>query len=507
MNTLQSAWTLAWKDVRSFVRDRTALVLSILVPIALVTVFGWIMAYAFGGSGSMPAVKLHVADLSNSATSEQFIERLQGLDMVTVRLIEQPPSETGEAGDDGTNEEATLAKSEKLIRDGDAHHVLVIPADYDQSVQANEMPKLRMLRDPGRQMEDRLIQLSIMQASMSEMGDTLWVDAMDRVLADQGMGTNDLAQVRSLMTQIGDTIEQFAATDSGSEQTPAPVEGGAEPQPGSPTAPSNRPNANRPTEGEPTAKQSDSETASTEGSPPQDNGFDPMAMFDFMQEMVPVETSDIEPPDRPVRVTYQQAQSVAGMSVMMLLFALTSCGSVLLTEREEGTLRRLFAQPIPRVSILLGKFLFVLMVGIGQMSILFVYGEWMFGVGLFRDPVTLVVLSLSWVACGGAFGMFLASVSRSNKQAESLASLLILMMAALGGCWFPIQMMTLPPLLETVCKSTMTYWAMTGFQGMLWNQLPWYESKILIALAWQWGWAIALTGLSFFFYQRNYCRG
>jgi hypothetical protein len=50
---------------------------------------------------------------------------------------------------------------------------------------------------------------------------------------------------------------------------------------------------------------------------------------------------------------------------------------------------------------------------------------------------------------------------------------LILMMAALGGCWFPLQMMNLPPLLDTVCNSTMAYWAMTGHQGMLCNQLPW----------------------------------
>ena len=131
----------------------------------------------------------------------------------------------------------------------------------------------------------------------------------------------------------------------------------------------------------------------------------------------------------------------------------------------------------------------------------------MFGVGLFRDPITLVILSLCWVAAGGAFGMFLASVSKSNKQAESLASLLILMMAALGGCWFPLQMMNLPALLDTVCKSTMTYWAMSGFQGMLWNQLPWYSSRTLLALGWQLGWALLLTVLATVFFRRNYCRG
>jgi ABC-2 type transport system permease protein len=157
--------------------------------------------------------------------------------------------------------------------------------------------------------------------------------------------------------------------------------------------------------------------------------------------------------------------------------------------------------------VLLGKFLFVLVVGIAQMTILFCYGEWMFQLGLFRDPVTLVVLSLTWVVTAGAFGIFLASVSRSQKQAESFASLLIILMAALGGCWFPLQLMNLPVLLETACETTMTYWAMTGFQGMLWNQLPWYSTKSLVAVGWQWGWAASLTVLAAYFYRRNYCRG
>ena len=230
-------------------------------------------------------------------------------------------------------------------------------------------------------------------------------------------------------------------------------------------------------------------------------------VFAFAREVMPMETIDVKPPGRDQQVTYQQAQSVCGMTVMMLLFALTNCGSVLLSERENGTLRRLFAQPISRNSILLGKFIFVFAVGVLQMTVLFCYGEWMFRVGLFRDIPSLIVISVTWIATAGAFGVFLAAISRSARQAESLASLLILMMAALGGCWFPLQMMSLPPLLDTVCKSTMTYWAMTGYQGMLWNQLPWYSTNTLIALSWQWGWCLGLTILAVFFYRRNYCRG
>jgi hypothetical protein len=52
----------------------------------------------------------------------------------------------------------------------------------------------------------------------------------------------------------------------------------------------------------------------------------------------------------------------------------------------------------------------------------------------------------------------------------------------------------------------MTYWAMSGFQGMLWNQLDLSSSKIQIALGWQWVWAIVLMALAMVMFRRNYTR-
>ncbi|MBL8870789.1 MAG: hypothetical protein JNK90_26645 [Planctomycetaceae bacterium] len=67
-------------------------------------------------------------------------------------------------------------------------------------------------------------------------------------------------------------------------------------------------------------------------------------------------------------------------------------------------------------------------------------------------------------------------------------------------------MMKLPVILDIASKSMMTYWAMSGFQGMLWNQLDLTNSKMQIALAWQWGWALVLMSLAIYFFRRNYCR-
>lgn len=470
---IEAAFTLAKKDLKGFFRDRGALVASLLVPIMLVTVFGAIMTYAFGGGSSgMPQVSLYVCDLDQTPRSENFLSQLKSTDMVRVREVDTTKLPS--------TPEAIRAALEKLVSDGDAHHVLVIPKDF--SITSDESDsRLQMIRDPGRSMEDRIVSISIMQAALTQANGSIFTDAMENMLEEQGMEPEQLGQITGWMDSIGSTIGNFVELQNT-------------------RSPSNAPND--PIQASDADEQASevAQSGTTEGD--SQSGLD--AILEFFSDAVPVDTTDIKPPERDSQITYQQAQSVAGMSVMMLLFALTSCGSILLAERQDGTLRRLFACPIPRDSILLGKFLFLFAIGFLQLAVLFTYGELVFHVGLFRDPATLLVLGLTWIATGGAFGMFLATACKSAKQAEGLSTLLILMMAALGGCWFPLQMMNLPTWLDALCKSTMTYWAMSGFQGMLWNQLHWTSDKLLFALGCQWAWAIFLAVVSVVLYRRNY---
>ncbi len=73
MKTIQDAWLLARKDLTLHLRDRAALTTGFLVPIALVTVFGWIMTYAFGGGSGMPKVSLWFVDEAQNESSQAVI--------------------------------------------------------------------------------------------------------------------------------------------------------------------------------------------------------------------------------------------------------------------------------------------------------------------------------------------------------------------------------------------------------------------------------------------------
>ncbi len=79
---INQAWALAPKDLRMYFRDRMGIVSSLLVPIAMVTVFGWIMAYAFGGGSGMPKVKVWIVDEDKSERSQQFEKTLRESSML-----------------------------------------------------------------------------------------------------------------------------------------------------------------------------------------------------------------------------------------------------------------------------------------------------------------------------------------------------------------------------------------------------------------------------------------
>jgi ABC-2 type transport system permease protein len=230
-------------------------------------------------------------------------------------------------------------------------------------------------------------------------------------------------------------------------------------------------------------------------------------MASIFEDMVPVRREDVQPPSRPKNLSHQLAQSVAGMTVMMLMFGLMACSITLLQERDQGTLRRLLVSGAPRPALLFGKFLYCLCVGLLQLAIMFGYGELVFGVGTFRDPVTLVVLAVTWAAAATAFGMLIAVWAGTQKQAEGLSTMLILVMAALGGCWFPIQIADLPWWAEVVTHATLTHWAMTGFQGMFWHQKGCLDPVLLRAIAVQWGFVLLATWLAWRVWRRRFTGG
>jgi ABC-2 type transport system permease protein len=134
--------------------------------------------------------------------------------------------------------------------------------------------------------------------------------------------------------------------------------------------------------------------------------------------------------------TYQQ--TVPGYTVMYVFFLISYVVSSIRMERGSGAWRRQLYTPTSRNTLLGGKLLAALVVGLLQVAIMFGVGHFAFGMGLGSDPVALLLLTTALVMTSVSFGL-LASTFKS----EGVITVPLIVLALIGGCMFPSSW--LPP--------------------------------------------------------------
>ncbi|MCD4690220.1 ABC transporter permease [bacterium] len=162
--------------------------------------------------------------------------------------------------------------------------------------------------------------------------------------------------------------------------------------------------------------------------------------------------------------------SSPAMALMFVLLNGLMLSTVLVTERRERTLLRLFTAPITRGQVITANLLWRFLIGLAQMWILILFGRFVFGVDWGDTPAGLVIVSAAYVAAVAGFSVLIGSLSRTSKQAESLSLLLTLMMCALGGLWWPLEIT--PGSYQAIGHLLPTGWAMDAMNNMLSRGYP-----------------------------------
>jgi len=159
-------------------------------------------------------------------------------------------------------------------------------------------------------------------------------------------------------------------------------------------------------------------------------------------------------------------QQVPGFSVTFLLLGLLLGVSLgLLDERDWGTFDRIRATPIATRNVLLGKLAARFIVGVAQMILLFAVGYFVFGVSLGPQPWALLLPIGGIVFAGTAFGLIVAGIARTRDAVLPLGAIVIMSMAAIGGCWWPIDLE--PRWMRTIALALPTTWAMESFNDLM----------------------------------------
>lgn len=381
-------WLLAVNDLRLTVRDRSAFVWMLILPIA----FMWLFGQMGGGGDETPRIYLAVEDRDGSWLADALIQELEDESISLVLLGSLAPEEQEEHQD--------------------PPRVLIIPENFTAGALAGEQQTLQLASrgyaNPQYTVAAQMHVVRVLGRLLGRMAET-W-------------------EVASQSSEPGIDAEEVAPSTL---QAPGnPGEGGLE-----------------------TAA---SETPGT-------------TLAEDLQALA----------DRPPRVRLQvatagqgqpvpqgMAQSVPGTLTFIVLMMTVIYGGVFLTqEKQQGTLRRQASLPLTYRQIFLGKLLGRWLLAGLQIVVLVTVGHFIFGVSWGSSPAGLALVLVSYAAAAAGLATLVGAVLETQEQASSVGWLSTLVMAAIGGCFWPSEVM--PGWLRTAGHIFPTAWAMDAFHSLI----------------------------------------
>ena len=187
---------------------------------------------------------------------------------------------------------------------------------------------------------------------------------------------------------------------------------------------------------------------------PDSSDFSTTQLVSFPEEQV----GDI---DRPNASNF----TLSGYLTMFIFFAAALSAEAIARERRNQTLERLLTNGVRRESIIFGKFLMGSYRGVMQVVVLWGVGVVAFSIDLGSSPLAVTLVSLAVVFTSSAFGVMLAALVRTAEGASSAGVLASLVLAPLGGSWWPLFIT--PEWMQALAKLTPHGWANTAFNNLM----------------------------------------
>jgi len=157
-------------------------------------------------------------------------------------------------------------------------------------------------------------------------------------------------------------------------------------------------------------------------------------------------------------------QNVPAYTIFGVFLIVLTLAKSLMREKTEGTLPRLMAAPLSKAVFLVGKLLPYYLVNLIQIGLMFLVGIVVFKMTTGHIHALLLV-SCGLAAAANGLGLLVAAAGKTEAQVETLAVLLAVTLAALGGMMVPSFIM--PGFLQTIAWITPHAWALSGYQDII----------------------------------------
>ena len=151
----------------------------------------------------------------------------------------------------------------------------------------------------------------------------------------------------------------------------------------------------------------------------------------------------------------------------VMLTSFQALAIAIAVERDDGTLKRLRATPLPPASFFVGKVLLTLATSLAQTTLLIALAALVFDVPLPTDPARWATFAWVFVlgtATGTVCGVAFSSVPRSGRSATAVVTPVVLVLQFISGVFFAFY--ALPGWMQTVASVFPLKWMAQGMRSV-----------------------------------------
>jgi len=162
--------------------------------------------------------------------------------------------------------------------------------------------------------------------------------------------------------------------------------------------------------------------------------------------------------------------NIPSWTLFAMFFIVIPLSSSLIKEKEDGSYLRLVTMPGSYSTIFLGKIFVYLLVALIQFALMMLVGFYlvpMMGMPMLvigQDYLALATLVLSSALAAIGFGVMIGTIATTHQQASSFGSIIVMILAAIGGLFMPSYMM--PASVRHISDFSPMYWAHESFQDL-----------------------------------------
>jgi len=164
-------------------------------------------------------------------------------------------------------------------------------------------------------------------------------------------------------------------------------------------------------------------------------------------------------------VTAGFQRSVPSYTIMFVFLNLLVSGVGIAEERQRGLLRRLGMAPITKTEIILGKLLARVSVGWIQIAWMLLVGRFVLNIQWAEHGWVLFGFLSLFALASASLGILIGTLFRDSDKCRSFAIWTAILLAPLGGLWWPIEIVG--PTMRQISYLVPTGWAMEPVNAML----------------------------------------